>query len=67
MNSPYVDSTYYCKLMGKLIFLTITRPDLAYAMIWVSSYMANPQQTHLDAAKHILYYLHGTIDQGILY
>jgi hypothetical protein len=53
--------------MGKLIFLTITRPDLAYAMIWVSSYMANPQQTHLDAAKHILYYLHGTIDQGILY
>jgi hypothetical protein len=67
MDSPYVDSTYYCKLVGKLIFLTITRPDLAYAVSRVSSYMANPQQTHLDAAKYILHYIHGTINHGILY
>jgi hypothetical protein len=67
MDSPYVDSTHYCKLVGKLIFLTITRPDLAYVVSRVSSYMANPQQTHLDAAKHILRYIHGTIDHGILY
>ena len=43
MASPYVDSTYYCKLMGKLIFMTITCPNLAYAVNRVSSYMANPQ------------------------
>jgi hypothetical protein len=67
MASPYVDSTHYYKLVGKLIFLTITRPDLAYAVSCVSSYMANPQQTHLDAAKHILRYLRGNLDHDILY
>jgi hypothetical protein len=67
MHSPYIDSTYYCRLVGKLIFLTVTRPDIAYAVSRLSSYMANPQHAHLDAAKHVLRYLQGTIDIGILY
>jgi hypothetical protein len=32
MKIPYINSTYYCKLVGKLIFLTITRSDLFYAV-----------------------------------
>jgi hypothetical protein len=67
MLSPYVDSTYYCKLLGKLIFLTITRANIAYAVNRISSYMAHPQQAHLDAVLHIIRYLQGTLDTGILY
>jgi hypothetical protein len=62
-HSPPINSSYYCKLVGKLIFLTITRIDLAYAVSRVSSFMAKPQHPHLDAALHIK----GTLDHGILY
>jgi hypothetical protein len=67
MMSPYVDSPNYCKLVGKLIFLTITRADIAYAVNRVSSYMAQPQQAHLHAVLHILRYICGSLDFGILY
>jgi hypothetical protein len=66
-HSPPVNSSYYYKLVGKLIFLTITRIDLAYAVSRVSSFMAKPQQAHLDAVLHILRYIKGTLDHGILY
>jgi histone deacetylase 1/2 len=67
MHSPYIDSNLYCQLVGKLIFLTITRPDIAYAVSRVSSYMSKPQISHLDAAKHILRYIKHTADHGIFY
>jgi hypothetical protein len=67
MKSPYIDSGLYCRLVGKLIFFTITRLDLSYAVSRISNYMANPQAAYLEAAKHILHYLKGTLDQGILY
>jgi hypothetical protein len=67
MLSPYVGSTYYCKLVGKLIFLTITKADIAYAINRVSSYMAQPQQAHLNVVLHILRYIRGTLDTGILF
>jgi len=67
MESPYIDSTYYGRLVGKLIFLTITRPDIAYAVSRLSSYMSRPQEAHLEAAKHLLRYLQGTLNLGILY
>jgi hypothetical protein len=43
MLSPYVNSTYYCQLVGKLIFLTISRPNIAFAVNHISSFMSNPQ------------------------
>jgi hypothetical protein len=67
MKTLDIDPTYYCQLVGKLIFLTITRPDLSYAVSRISSYMSQPQQAHLDAAKHILRYIKHTLDYGILY
>ena len=67
MKSPTIDKTHYCKLVGKLIFLTVTRPDLAYAVSRLSSYMSLPHNAHLEAAKHVLRYIQGTIDLGILY
>ena len=56
-SMPLVDATLYRMLVGKLLFLTKTRPDLAYVVSVVSRFMQNPQETHLQAAKHILRYL----------
>jgi hypothetical protein len=51
----------------KLIFWTITCIDIAHAVSRVSSFMAHPQQAHLEAAMHILRYIRGTLDHDILY
>jgi hypothetical protein len=67
MHSPLVNSQLYCHMVDKLIFLTTTRHDLAYAMNSVSRYMAQPQSTHMDAVKHILRYVKQTIDYGFFY
>ena len=67
MNSLSVDPTHYCRLIGKLLFLSVTRPDIIYAVSRLSSYMAQPQTTYLDATKHLLRYLQGTMEYGILY
>ena len=67
MSTPYIDSHYYCRLVGKLILLTVTRPYIAYIVSRLSIHMARPQESHLDAAKHVLRYLQGTSDFGILY
>jgi hypothetical protein len=67
MNSEPADIHNYCTIVGKLIFLTTTRPDIAYAVNSVSRYMSNPQAAHLNAVKHILCYLQKTLDYGLFY
>jgi hypothetical protein len=67
MSTAEVDPTFYCQIVGKLIFLTITRPDLAFAVSIVSRYMAQPQQAHLELVRHILRYVKKTSNYGILY
>jgi hypothetical protein len=61
------DVTMYQKMVGSLIYLTLTRPDIAYSVGVVSRYMSNPKKSHLDAVKRILRYVKGTINFGILY
>ncbi|CAN1849719.1 Retrovirus-related Pol polyprotein from transposon TNT 1-94 [Linum perenne] len=61
------DTTTYRQLVGSLIYLTLTRPDLSYAVGLVSRFMQNPKKPHLEAAKRILRYVKGTINHGILY
>ena len=67
MDSPPTNLHHYCKLVGKLIFLTTTRPNLSYVVSTVSKYKAAPQHAHLEAVKHILRYLKHTSDYGLLY
>ena len=57
----------YRWLIGSLIYLTLTWPDIAYSVGVVSRYMSNPKKPHLDAVKRILRYVKGTINFGILY
>lgn len=62
-----VDETYYKQLVGSLIYLTATRPDLMFSVSLISRFMSCPTQLHMQAAKRILRYLQGTKNYGIWY
>ena len=65
--SPFlIDPAPYRRLVGRLIYLTITRPDLSYAVHVLSQFLASPRQCHLDAAFKVVKYLKLTVGQGIL-
>ncbi|XP_038704708.1 uncharacterized mitochondrial protein AtMg00810-like [Tripterygium wilfordii] len=52
-------------LVGGLIYLTNTRPDIAFSMSIVSRFMHSPSKQHFGAAKRIMRYIAGTVDYGI--
>jgi hypothetical protein len=60
------DPLSYRRLVGKLIYLTITRPDLAYAVQVLSQFMDKPCTSHLDATHRVLQYIKQSPGQGIL-
>ena len=66
-DTPLVDSTLYRQLVGSLLYLTHSRPDLSYAVGAVSRYMQEPHELHWNAAKCILRYVQGTITFRIHY
>uniref|UniRef100_A0A803LBV2 Uncharacterized protein n=1 Tax=Chenopodium quinoa TaxID=63459 RepID=A0A803LBV2_CHEQI len=66
-DAELVNQTEYQKLVGKLIYLSHTRPDLAYAVGVVSRFMHKPQKQHLEAIYRILRYLKGTVGKGVMY
>ena len=59
------DPDTYRRLVGKLIYLTITRPDISYAV--VSQFMTNPRVPHMNAVIRILKYLKNAPGRGLLY
>ncbi|XP_015163798.1 uncharacterized mitochondrial protein AtMg00810-like [Solanum tuberosum] len=61
------DATKYRQLVGSLIYLTLTRPDISYAIGVMSCYMQNPKKSHLDGVHRILRYVKSTIDYGMLF
>ncbi|XP_060670003.1 retrovirus-related Pol polyprotein from transposon RE1 isoform X5 [Ziziphus jujuba] len=61
------DPTIYRRLVGSLIYLTITRPDISYAVNLMSQFMRQPRHLHLAAVKRIIRYLIGTPSRGIFY
>eukprot|EP00253_Pinus_taeda_P029593 PITA_29593 len=66
-GSKTADATLYRQLVGSLIYLTTSRPDLAYAVSVLSQFMSTPLESHWNAAKNVLRYLQGTVDYGIIY
>ncbi|XP_042939438.1 uncharacterized mitochondrial protein AtMg00810-like [Carya illinoinensis] len=61
------DATIYRRLIGRLIYLTISRPDITYAVHILSQFMDKLAEIHLKAAHRVLKYLKGSIGQGILF
>jgi len=66
-GTKQVDATLYRQLVGSLIYLTTTRPDLAYSVSVLSQFMSRPIDSHWNAAKCVLRYLSGTCNYGLLY
>ncbi|GMI89878.1 hypothetical protein HRI_002657100 [Hibiscus trionum] len=62
-----VDRGSFQRLVGRLIYLSHTRPDIAYAVGVVSQFMHNPKKSHLRAVMRILQYLKGTPGKGIMF
>jgi hypothetical protein len=60
-----VDPNHYRRLIVSLRYLVHTRPDIAFAVGFVSRFMDKPTMEHLAAAKRILRYLAGTLDYGL--
>nr|ABA99612.1 retrotransposon protein, putative, unclassified [Oryza sativa Japonica Group] len=61
------DPTIYRSLVGSLLYLTATRPDIMFAASLLSRYMSSPSQLNFTAAKRVLRYIKGTADYGIWY
>jgi hypothetical protein len=66
-ESDKVNPTIYRQLIGCLMYLTNTRPDICFAVNTLSQHMVDPRKIHWVAAKHILRYLKGTIEFGLQY
>ena len=62
-----IDKGRYQRLVGRLMYLAHTRPDLAYALSIVSQFMHNPCEQHMNAVMHILRYLKSAPGKGILF
>ena len=62
-----IDKGKYRRLVGKLIYLSHTRPDIAYAVSVASQFMHCPSEDHMNVVTQILRYLKGTIGKGIMF
>ncbi|GJW10003.1 retrovirus-related pol polyprotein from transposon TNT 1-94 [Tanacetum coccineum] len=62
-----VDATLYRGMIGSLVYLTSSRPDLIYVICLCARYQAKPIEKHLNAVKRIFRYLKGTINMGLWY
>ena len=66
-GEPFEDPEKYRRLVGRLNYLTLTRPDIAYAVSIISQFMAAPTVNHWAALEQILCYLKGAPGRGIVY
>ena len=62
-----INSTMFKQVVGSLMYLTTTRPNIMFGVSLISRYMSSPTEEHWCAAKRILRYINGTIEMGILY
>jgi hypothetical protein len=66
-ETPLVDNTLCRQLLGSLLYLIHSRPDLSYGVGAISMFMQEPHELQWKATKHILRYVQGTITFGIHY
>ena len=57
-----IDSTIYRGMVGSLLYLIISRPDIMYSVCLCARFQSCPKESHLSVVKRILKYLKGTMD-----
>ena len=62
-----VDKGQYQRLVGKLIYLTHTRPDISFAVSIVSQFLSNPSEVHMEAVHRILRYIKKDPGRGLMF
>ncbi|XP_031267559.1 uncharacterized protein LOC116125995 [Pistacia vera] len=66
IDPPLEDASHYQRLVSRLIYLTMTRPDISYAMHILSQFMHGPKHSHIDPAIKVIKYLKGCPGLGLL-
>ncbi|XP_057734655.1 uncharacterized mitochondrial protein AtMg00810-like [Arachis stenosperma] len=68
MDDTVLDNpTLYRQLVGSLVYLTVTRPDIAYPVHVLSQFLSAPRTTHYAAVLRILRYIKGTLFHGLYF
>ncbi|GKB09157.1 retrovirus-related pol polyprotein from transposon TNT 1-94 [Tanacetum coccineum] len=62
-----VDPSHYCGMIGTLLYLTTSRPDLQFAICMYARYQDWPTEKHLHTVKRTFRYLRGTVNRGLWY
>ncbi|GAB2268972.1 N-alpha-acetyltransferase 16, NatA auxiliary subunit [Dionaea muscipula] len=66
-GDPYKEPDQYRRLVGKLNYFSITRPNIAFSVSVVSQFIVDPRTPHWKAAVHILRYVMGHQSKGLFY
>ncbi|GJV71862.1 hypothetical protein Tco_1491857 [Tanacetum coccineum] len=67
LNGKSVNETQYKGMIGSLMYLTASRPDIQFSTCLCTRYQANPKESHLIVVKKIFRYLKGTLSLGLWY
>ena len=66
-NDKSVDQKKYRRMIGSLIYITASRPDIIFSVCLCARYQSNPNESQLKAVKKILRYIHNTVNYGLFY
>nr|GFA43150.1 uncharacterized mitochondrial protein AtMg00810-like [Tanacetum cinerariifolium] len=67
LSGTLVDQTRFRSMVGSLMYLTASRPDVVFDVCMCARYQAKPTKKHLEALKRVFRYLKGTINWGLWY
>ena len=64
-NGISVDPILFKSMIGSLLYLTASRPDICFSVGIYARYQANPKESHIEAVKRIIRYVNVTANYGI--
>ena len=62
-----VDPSLYKSMIGSLLYLTVSRPDISYSVGVCARYQANPKESHMSTLKRIIMYVKTIVEFGVWY